>query len=59
MEEKKGKKRQNIKIKKIYKKNKVKKQRNPCPAEPRFIFFGNMDPDQLASDKAIWSGSSL
>ena len=31
---------------------------NPCPAEPNSSFIENtVDPDQLASDKAIKSGS--
>ena len=33
---------------------------NPCPAVPKFILFENtVDPDQMASDEAIWSGSTL
>ena len=32
----------------------------PCPAEPRFILFLKIvDPDQIASDEAIWSGSTV
>ena len=36
-------------------------QLNPCLSDPGFIFFLkiNVDPDQLASDKATWSGSTL
>ena len=32
----------------------------PCPAEPRYAVFANsVDPDQLASEEANWSGPSL
>ena len=34
----------------------------PCPVEPRFIFFfkkNTVDPDQMASSEAIWSGITL
>ena len=30
---------------------------NPCPAEPAFA--NSVDPDQLASEEANWSGSAL
>ena len=31
-----------------------------CPADPGFIPLNNtVDPDQMVSDKAIWSGSTL
>ena len=29
---------------------------NPCPAEP---FANSVDPDQLASEEANWTGSAL
>ena len=33
---------------------------SPCTAEPGFIPFENtVGPDQLASNEAIWSGSTL
>ena len=33
---------------------------NPCPAEPRYTLPANsVDPDQLASEEANWSGSAL
>ena len=33
---------------------KINENINPCPAELGFIYFENtVDPDQLASDKAI------
>ena len=42
---------------------------NPCPAEPRYTlplqtkiypaFANRVDPDQLASKEANWSGSAL
>ena len=33
---------------------------NPCPAEPAIPAFANsVDPDQLASEEADWSGSTL
>ena len=33
---------------------------NPCPAEPGYTCFANsVDPDQLASEEANWSGSTL
>ena len=33
---------------------------NPCPAEPGYTAFANsVDPDQLASEEANWSGSAL
>ena len=33
---------------------------NLCPVESGFILFDNtVDPDQLASVEAIWSGSTL
>ena len=31
----------------------------PCPAGPRFIFENTADLDQLASNEAIWLGSTL
>ena len=30
---------------------------NPCPAEP--VFANSVDPDQVASEAANWSGSAL
>ena len=30
---------------------------NPCPAEP--CLWNSVDPDQLASEEAKWSGSAL
>ena len=30
---------------------------NPCPAEPGYA--NSVDPDQLASEEANWSGSAL
>ena len=34
---------------------------NPCPTEPRYAnaFANSVDPDQLASEEANWSGSTL
>ena len=34
---------------------------NPCPAEPGYTpaFANTVDPDQLASEEANWSGSAL
>ena len=34
---------------------------NPCPAEPGYAlsFANSVDPDQLASEVANWSGSAL
>ena len=33
---------------------------NPCPAEPGFTLpLQTVDPDQLASEEANWSGSAL
>ena len=33
---------------------------SPCPAEPRYILpLQTVDPDQLASEEANWSGSAL
>ena len=34
---------------------------NPCPAEPTYtpVFANSVDPDQLASEEASWSGSAL
>ena len=34
---------------------------NPCPAEPGICpaFANSVDPDQLASEEANWSGSAL
>ena len=36
---------------------------NPCPAEPGYTlypaFANSVDPDQLASEEANWSGSAL
>ena len=35
---------------------------NPCPAELNWIhpgFTNSVDPDQLASEEANWSGSAL
>ena len=33
---------------------------NPCPAEPGYTLTANsVDPDQLASEEANWSGSAL
>ena len=34
---------------------------NPCPAEPGYILLlqTSVDPDQLASEEANWSGSAL
>ena len=34
---------------------------NPCPAKPRVYptYANSVDPDQLASEEANWSGSAL
>ena len=33
---------------------------NPCPAEPGYtLSLQTVDPDQLASEEANWSGSAL
>ena len=34
---------------------------NPCHAEPRYTLLlqNSVDPDQLASEEANWSGSAL
>ena len=33
---------------------------NPCPAEPGYmVFCKSVDPNQLASEEANWSGSAL
>ena len=33
---------------------------NPSPAEPRYVLpLQTVDPDQLASEEANWSGSAL
>ena len=33
---------------------------NPCPAEPGYTLpLKTVDPDQLASEEANWSGSAL
>ena len=33
---------------------------NPCPAEPGYALLpDSVDPDQLASEEAYWSGSAL
>ena len=33
---------------------------NPCPAEPRYTLpLQSVDPDQLASEEANWSGFAL
>ena len=32
---------------------------NPCPAEKVYLFENTVDPDQLTSEKAVWSGSTL
>ena len=32
---------------------------NPCPAEPDITCLCSVDPDQLASEEANWSGSAL
>ena len=37
--------------------NKISYEINPCPAEP--VFTNSVDPDQLASSEANWSGSAV
>ena len=32
---------------------------SPCPAEPGYACANSVDPDQLASEEASWSGSAL
>ena len=32
---------------------------NPCPAEPVSLPLQTVDPDQLTSEEANWSGSAL
>ena len=39
----------------------IDKKVNPSPAEPGYVlpFANSVDPDQLASEEANWSGSAL
>ena len=38
---------------------KIHKHFNPCSADPGVAFENSVDPDQMASEEAIWSGSTL